>query len=369
MPVFSLTRDELRPLEPTTFAKAGLAERGDLQRLLRERIEVISPGTLVIAEEFSDWEDSSRRIDLLGVDRNANLVVIELKRSEDGGHMELQALRYAAMVSTMTFDQAVTFFARHLVARGDQRDASQAMLQHLRWDKPQDDLFAQDVKIVLAAAGFHPEVTTAVLWLNRQGLDIRCVTMTPYQDGDRLLIDVQQVVPLVGAESSIIRIREKEQRGRDSRKEKSERQQTMLLFWAQLIERARPRTNLFDELVAKPQVRIFKPAGASVGGLRFDYFVGLNEMRVGLEINRPADVSKAIFDQLFSSKDTIEASFGARLDWQRLDDQNRSRIDDYPIPCPGIDSSDDWPDMIERLLDAMIRFETALRPFLGQLSL
>jgi hypothetical protein len=28
--------------------------------------------------------------------------LVELKRTADGGHMELQALRYAAMVSTMT---------------------------------------------------------------------------------------------------------------------------------------------------------------------------------------------------------------------------------------------------------------------------
>ena len=34
---------------------------------------------------------------LLCIDREANLVVVELKRTEDGGHMDLQAIRYAAM--------------------------------------------------------------------------------------------------------------------------------------------------------------------------------------------------------------------------------------------------------------------------------
>ena len=62
----------------------------------------------MIAEEFGQWEDSRRRIDLLGLDKGANLVVIELKRTEDGGHMELQAIRYAAMVSTLTFDKLIT---------------------------------------------------------------------------------------------------------------------------------------------------------------------------------------------------------------------------------------------------------------------
>ena len=36
-----------------------------------------------------------------------NLVKRHLKRTQDGGHMELQAIRYAAMVSSMTLDQAI----------------------------------------------------------------------------------------------------------------------------------------------------------------------------------------------------------------------------------------------------------------------
>ena len=35
--------------------------------------------------------------------------MIELKRTDDGGHMDLQAIRYAAMVSSMTFAQAIAF--------------------------------------------------------------------------------------------------------------------------------------------------------------------------------------------------------------------------------------------------------------------
>ncbi len=41
-------------------------------------------------------------------------MVMELKRTEDGGHMELQAIRYAAMVANMTFKKAVEVYGVYL---------------------------------------------------------------------------------------------------------------------------------------------------------------------------------------------------------------------------------------------------------------
>src|SRR3712207_1856027 len=105
MPIYEVTTDRMVALQTTTFSGHGFRERGDLQRLLRDQADIIAPEVLIVAEEFGDWEDSRRRIDLLGIDRQANLVVIELKRTEDGGHMELQAIRYAAMISKMTFEK------------------------------------------------------------------------------------------------------------------------------------------------------------------------------------------------------------------------------------------------------------------------
>ena len=98
MPIYQIDGKSITRLERTTFAEQNLRERRDLQSLLKDHIGVISEDTLIVAEEFGDWEESRRRIDLLGVDKDANLVVFELKRTEDGGHMELQAIRYAAMI-------------------------------------------------------------------------------------------------------------------------------------------------------------------------------------------------------------------------------------------------------------------------------
>ena len=147
MAIYEITKDQIRTVAETSFGKAGVRERGDLQRLLREQIQIVSPDTLVIAEEFGEWEDSRRRIDLLGLDKTGNLVVIELKRTDDGGHMELQALRYAAMISTMTFDKVVDAYAAYLEKMGREGDARSLVLDFLEWDEPNDDEFAQDTSV------------------------------------------------------------------------------------------------------------------------------------------------------------------------------------------------------------------------------
>jgi hypothetical protein len=209
MAIFQPIKGKLVAIEATTFSAAGLKERADIQQLLKQQIEILSPDTLVIAEEFGDWEDSRRRIDLLGIDKEANLVVIELKRTEDGGHMELQALRYAAMVSALTFDEAVGTYGRYLASTGQELDARAEILEFLEWEEPDVEEFPTDVRVVLAAAEFSKEITTTVLWLNDHGLDVKCVRLRPYNNAGQLLIDVQQVIPLPEAESYQIKIRDK----------------------------------------------------------------------------------------------------------------------------------------------------------------
>ena len=228
MPIYNFEDNELAEIEATSFGDEGILERAHLQAALKEQVEIIAPDTLVIAEEFSEWTGSRRRIDLLAVDTNGNLVVIELKRNETGEHMDLQALRYAAMVSTLTFRRAVEIFQKYLEAAERKEDAQTLLLEFLGWDEPQEDDFAVDVRIVLASADFSKELTTSVMWLNDRNLDIRCVRLIPYRYGAKVLIDVQQVIPLPEAESYQIRIRQKSEERREAKR--SQRDYTKYRF-------------------------------------------------------------------------------------------------------------------------------------------
>ena len=218
MALFALQADDIVPVDETRFAAKGLTERSDLQRLLRDRIEVVVRDAMVLAEEFDSWDESRRRIDLLGLDEDARLVVVELKRQAEGGLMELQALRYAAMVSTMTFTQAVEAHAAYRQRRGLEGDAQETILEFLGWDEPSEEDFGQDVRLVLVAPEFSKELTSTVLWLNSHDLDVRCVRVKPYSWKGSVLVDVQQVIPLPEAGEYQVMVREKVRKERQQRR-------------------------------------------------------------------------------------------------------------------------------------------------------
>ncbi|MEZ8379594.1 hypothetical protein AB6C48_12215 [Vibrio splendidus] len=209
MSLYNIANKNLTALRATTFAAEGLQERQDLQEALKGCIDAIAPDCLVISEEFSDWEDSRRRIDLLAIDRNANLVVIELKRDEVGAHMELQALRYAAMISTMTFEKACDYFEQYIEKEGLDIVARQEILDFVDLDEGSLDDFGNDVRIVLASADFGKELTTSVLWLRDKGIDISCVRLAPYRYKDDVLINAEQIIPVPEVEEYQVRFREK----------------------------------------------------------------------------------------------------------------------------------------------------------------
>lgn len=228
MAIYHFENDSLYRVPATSLSREGILERKHLQAALKKNISVVAPECLVIAEEFSEWLDSQRRIDLLAIDKNANLVVIELKRTDTGEHMELQAIRYGAMVSTLTFKRTVEIFQAFMDQNDLGQTAEAAILSFLGWDEPQEEDFALKTRIILVSSNFSKELTTSVMWLNERGLDIRCVRIIPYRHNSQTLVDVQPIIPLPEAESYQVRIREQSEERREARE--SSKDYTRYLF-------------------------------------------------------------------------------------------------------------------------------------------
>jgi hypothetical protein len=363
MPLFEITANQLRPLATASLSEMKVRERGDLQRLLRSQIDVLGEDLLVLAEEFGDWEDSRRRIDLLAVDSQANLVVIELKRTADGGHMELQAIRYASMISTMTFERAAEIHAEFLSANGGSAgEARDRLLTFLGWDEPDEEAFAADVRIILVSEDFGKELTSAVLWLRDREIDIRCIRLRPYQDGSTRLVDVQQVIPLPEVQDFQVQLREKALIGRRERLEKHDLREK---FWTGLLAIARERGT--RHAGRKPGKYHWIGGASGIRGLGWTYVIGPDSGTVELYIDRGiAEENKAIFDTLVVHRERCEEKFGAPLLWDRLDHRRACRIK-YEVDLGGYRSPEaKWPEIQAEMVSRMIALEKALGPLLEE---
>jgi hypothetical protein len=119
--------------------------------------------------------------------------------------MELQALRYAAMVSTMTADQLVAVYSQANDLAAD--DARQIIEE---WVAGPFEELPDQVRIVLVSADFSTEITSTVIWLNdTYNLDISCYRIVSYRLADEVLLDLQQIIPLPEAKDFQIQQRQK----------------------------------------------------------------------------------------------------------------------------------------------------------------
>lgn len=234
MSIFLLENGQLNAIHGTTFINESILERQHLQQALKQNISVIAADCLVLTEEYAEWDASRKRIDLLAIDKQANLVIIVLKRTDTGDHMELQALRYASMISTMTFEHALDVLVDYRNKNGEEgftrENARETIEDFIELDAINETNFGNDVRIILVSAEFSKELTTSVIWLNERDLDITCVRMKPYKYQDQILIDIQQVLPLPEAKDYQIRAQKKAEERREIQKNLNSKDYSKYLF-------------------------------------------------------------------------------------------------------------------------------------------
>ena len=211
--ISSESRESSR-MEEVDFSRLGLRERRDIQEWIAANPGILGDDLLIVGKEFSNFDRTSERLDLLAVDEDGKLVVIELKRDDTGTDAHWQAIKYASYLSDASQGDIVGMLARH--EGMSEGEAAQKLLQHLG----ADDLNAlnNNQRIVLASHRFAPEVTSAVLWLNEKvpGDDlISCVQLTPHHDAESgsLYIQVNTIIPVPGTDDLSIGIDDRQDSG------------------------------------------------------------------------------------------------------------------------------------------------------------
>lgn len=365
MPLYELGAQSFEPVPTTTFADEGVLERKHLQRLLRNDISPIGNDLMVLAEEFGEWEDCKRRIDLLCIDKKRSLVVVEIKRTDDGGHVELQAVRYAAMVSGMTVEQAVHAHAKMIGGVDAEDMARKNIVEFLEAETIEEVALDSNVRIVLVSADFSQEVTTSVLWLNKYEIDITCIRLKPYKIDGRVFVDFTQVIPLPEATDYEVKLRAQAQ---EARKAQSNREETLRRFWTQFIQRSHERTGLFAR--KSPTSDSWISVGIGRGGFSLYVSQAKGQTRIECYVTFGQHEEKAVaaFNALRTKRQSIEDAFGEQLDWQELPGKLGSRICTY-MPGSWMSPEAEWPVLQDEMITILLRLEKALRPEIQMLQL
>ena len=196
---------ESEAIAEVEFAQLGFQERRDIQEWVANNPGILGEGLLIIGKEFSGFDRTNERLDLLAVDKDGKLVVIELKRDDTGADAHWQAIKYASYLHRVDTDRIIEILAGY--ADISKADAANKLLQHLN----ADDLNAlnNDQRIILASHRFAPEVTSAALWLNEKAPGdnlITCIQLTPYRDTETtsLYVQANTIIPVPGAEAYMI---------------------------------------------------------------------------------------------------------------------------------------------------------------------
>ncbi len=207
---------EPRFIQPASFKALGAQELKDLERWIKREPEILGEEILILSSQFSKWDKTSDRPDLLGLDRRGKLVVVEIKRDSSGKDQDLQAIRYASFVSTLSSDDVVELYRHHRhkehdeeLAPGESKERLDDFVETGGIDVLDDD---DKPRIILVSSSFRPGVTSTVLWLRTFALDVACVQIQPYELRGEIVLTSTTLIPLPEAADFEVKLQSKRQK-------------------------------------------------------------------------------------------------------------------------------------------------------------
>ncbi len=193
-----------------------------------------------------------------------------------------------------------------------------------------------------------------------------------YEDVSMLMEEYGITNELVSSETLVIAdgpSQEGKQVGK-AEKEMAERYIIREKFWTQLLDLIKQKTKLHANI--SPTQHNWLGTSAGKSSIGYNYSIRKNEAQVEVYIDRgkeKGEENKDIFDKLFKHKEVIEKTFGASLNWERLEGKRACRINKN-IDIGGYwDSEEKWPSVHEAMVDAMIRLEKAVKPLITKLNI
>ncbi len=370
--VFMFTLDQstnrILPMQAKTFSELGYNERYHLQEWICNQPDALGEELLIIQKEFSGFNDTNERLDLLAIDKNHNLVIIENKLDDSGRDVVWQALKYASYCANLNKSEIIDIYQQYLNKEALSKNASEKIAEFLCVDDLEEITInaKNNQRIMLVAANFRKEVTNTVLWLLEQGLNIQCIKVTPYTYNEQCFININQIIPTPETNEFLIRFGNKETDEKKAIFVQRKRHIIRNEYWRTVLDAfSKSKCRLFDNI--NPSKEHWISAGSGVSNCTYQLNFGNKFIRIILYFDKTiAEENKFIFDYLYQHKEKIEQEFENKLEWVRLDDKKSSRLQ-FELEVDGY-NKEEWPNFVNWQVENMQKLEKATREFLQQAS-
>lgn len=188
---FNTTAGKFEHVAQSNLKERNLLERYDLQTAIVGswnlfKNEIGFPSAFLIGQEITPDNTTQNSIDLLAYDADdSSLIVIELKRDKNKLQL-LQSLSYAAMVAKWDTETIMK------TIRNNASEDSEELI-----DLVESNVINTDVKVILVAEQYDPEVIVTADWLTTiYGLNISAFALSLHTLNDQTFIDLDQRYPL-----------------------------------------------------------------------------------------------------------------------------------------------------------------------------
>ncbi len=365
--MYSINREnnDIDQVEPISFKDAGFKERQHLQEWIAKTPNCLGEELLIIQKEFEGFEDTKERLDLLALDKQGNLVIIENKLDDTGRDVVWQALKYVSYCSGLTTQDIEQIFEEYL-SKINSSGSAKDLLSEFFNDEEYGDLLniGYSQRTILVAGKYRKEVTSTVMWLLNNGINVTCFKVTPYQFNNDVLLDFKQIIPLEEAEDYMIKIAEKQKEDVANKRLRGSRFNLREAFWKKFLNAS--DVELTQNL--SPGTDSWLSVGLGMSGVTLNLVISKKYVRSEIYINR-GDIkqNKEIFDTLLEQKDKIEDELGIKLEWQRMDDKVTSRIK-WENSSLSLYNEDDHEEMVQFLIKSMTKMHVTFKKHVDRLG-
>jgi hypothetical protein len=363
MYLINKNENRISKIEEKSFSELGFRERNHLQEWLANNPEALGEEILIIQKEFNGFDDTNERLDLLGLDKQGNLIIIENKLDDSGKDVTWQSIKYASYCSTLTKEQIIRIYQEYLKKQSTGESAEEILVDFYGVSDISEVVINSGSKqrIILVAANFRKEVTSTVLWLMNYNLRIQCFKVKPLKLGEQLFLEIKQIIPVKEAEDYQIKIAEKTKVEIVQQDSSREIDIFYINFWEQLLAEMNNKSQLFQNV--SPSKRSYIGISSIISGIGFYFTISKTKSFARVELYFRSN--KTAFEELKKQKAEMNLLFGNDLIWEELRKDFRIKFEAKNVE---FGNKENWKEIIANLTDKMIQFYNTIQPSLEKVK-